>query len=320
LTTRPAQLPEHAGGCAADSHAQRSIRPQDNQQTAPTTPAGMPACGRARNTLTDLQSKPATEDNMRMPISVRLIAAAVFAAAGAAAASEPAAWNYAEGTERWGYLSEDFSACHDGLSQSPIDVIRDSARHRALPALNFSYSHSAQVDVSNIGHTIQTAPLAAGNSLYIGAKQYALAQFHVHAPSENFLDGEQYPLEVHFVHQAADGSRAVIGVLFDEGPADPQLQKIIAAIPDEEGGHATVAGLNLRSLIPGGRSYRFSGSLTTPPCSEGIAWHVMGRVRSASLAQLAAFGERYSGEEFPGGNRRPLQPLNGRHVTTESSD
>lgn len=242
------------------------------------------------------------------------VCVAVSLLTGAAQASE---WNYAGGTERWGYLSEEFSACRDGLAQSPIDVIRSSAVPRSLPALNFAYSTSASVNVVNKGHTIQTEPVAGGNALVIGGKRYELAQFHVHTPSENFLDGEQYPLEVHFVHRAADGSLAVAGVFFDQGPADPQLQKIVGAIPAVEGGQARVDGLNLRSLIPAGQTFRFSGSLTTPPCSERIAWHVIGRAKSASYSQLAAFDALYSGENFPGGNRRPVQSLNGRAVTTE---
>lgn len=236
----------------------------------------------------------------------------------AASASEPTPWNYAEGTERWGYLAAEFTACRDGLAQSPVDVSRLAARPRTLPALSFAYATSASVNVINKGHTIQTEPAVAGNALFIGSKRYDLAQFHVHTPSENFLDGEQYPLEVHFVHQAADGSRAVVGVFYDLGPADAQLQKIVAAIPATEGGQARVNALNLRSLIPTGPSYRFGGSLTTPPCSEGIAWHVMGNPRTASIAQLAAFDALYSGLEFPGGNRRPVQSLNGRVISTEA--
>lgn len=258
---------------------------------------------------------------MQSVICKTIVAAAIVAGLGFAAiagASEPTPWNYAEGTERWGYLSPEFSACRDGLAQSPVDVSRTSARARPLPALSFAYANSASVNVINKGHTIQTEPAAAGNALLIGSKRYELAQFHVHTPSENFLDGEQYPLEMHFVHQAADGSRAVVGVFYDLGPADAQLQKIINAIPAEEGGQHPVAALNLRSLIPGGASYRFSGSLTTPPCSEGIAWHVMGRARTASIAQLAAFDALFSGLEFPGGNRRPVQSLNGRTISTEA--
>ena len=248
---------------------------------------------------------------------VLTVAVAAIGRIGVADASGAVEWGYAHGTEGWGYLDPSFSACNEGLAQSPIDVIRTAAARRPLASLGFAYATAATVDVVDKGHTIQADVAGDDNVLHSGGKQYKLVQFHVHAPSENYLDGEQYPLEMHFVHQAADGSRAVVGVLYDEGPADATLQRVIAAVPSAAGGHTPLAGLNLRSLVPGGASYRFAGSLTTPPCSEGIAWHVMGRLRTASYAQLAAFAGRYSGEDFPGGNRRPVQPLNGRHVVTE---
>jgi carbonic anhydrase len=253
----------------------------------------------------------------RLTIMKRIVGAVVIGLGLVAGASQASGWNYAEGTERWGHITAEYAACSDGLAQSPIDVIRANADRRDLPAMNFAYATSASMDVVNKGHTIQTEPVATGNALIIGRKRYELVQFHVHTPSENFLDGEQYPLEMHFVHRAADGSLAVVGVFYDQGPADPQLQKIVSAIPAEEGGRKRIGGLDLRNLIPAGRTYRFTGSLTTPPCSEGIAWHVMSQVRTASYAQLAAFDSLFSGHEFPGGNRRPVQSLNGRVVKTE---
>lgn len=224
-------------------------------------------------------------------------------------------WGYEHGTEQWSFLDDDYTACATGLRQSPIDVIRDNAVRRALPDLSFNYSGNTTLDVINLGHTIQGVPPASGNTLRIGHKTYTLLQFHFHTPSENFLDGEQYPLELHLVHRAADGSLAVVGVFFDEGAANPQLQKIIAATPDDAGDHGSASSFQLKALIPSGPIYRFSGSLTTPPCSEGVAWHVASVRKTASLAQLAAFDARYSGHEFPGGNRRPVQALHGRHVS-----
>lgn len=241
----------------------------------------------------------------------------LFIFTGPAPAAEPAHWSYAEGTERWGSLDAAYALCASGVSQSPVDVIGANARPRDLPQMNFDYARSATLDTFNNGHTIQSSPIGTGNTLSIGRKSYQLVQFHLHVPSENFLDGEQYPLELHFVHRAGDGSLAVVGVFFDEGAADAQLQKVIAAMSAQEGVHAMVSGFNLRALMPSGRSYRFQGSLTTPPCSEGVAWHVMGTRKSASLQQLAAFANLFSGIEFPGGNRRPVQSLNGRPVLTE---
>lgn len=119
------------------------------------------------------------------------------------------------------------------------------------------------------------------------------------------------------MHKAADNSLAVVGVFFDEGAANPQLQKVIDATPDEEGEHGSAPAFHLNALIPSGPIYRFSGSLTTPPCSEGVAWHVASVRKTASLAQLTAFAERFSGHEFPGGNRRPVQARHGRRVYTD---
>lgn len=244
-----------------------------------------------------------------------LASALVFALPAPADASEE--WGYEHGTEVWGALDADYSTCSSGLKQSPIDVIRANAHHSALPNLAFQYAASTTLDVANLGHTIQSVAPGTGNTLKIGGKTYTLAQFHFHTPSENFLDGEQYPLEMHLVHRAADNSLAVVGVFFDEGASSPELQKIIAAAPVAEGAHGSAPAFHLNALIPSGRIFRFSGSLTTPPCSEQVAWHVAGVRKTASLAQLAAFTARFSGHDFPGGNRRPVQARHGRTVHTD---
>lgn len=234
-----------------------------------------------------------------------------------AAATE---WGYQHGTEGWGALDPAFAACSSGNQQSPVDVIPGrAAAPSGLAALTFHYATNTAFQIDHLGHTVQ-ATVPAGNSLSIGNKSYQLLQFHFHTPSENFLDGEQYPLELHLVHRAADNTLAVVGVFFDEGAADGQLQKIVSVLPHEEGEHGAVSGFNLRSLVPAGRIYRFKGSLTTPPCSEGVSWHVVSTHKSASLPQLAAFGALFSGAEFPGGNRRPVHSLNGRAITYRSGD
>lgn len=247
--------------------------------------------------------------NLRFP--QRTAALALLLLSGSAAATE---WSYEHGTEGWSALDPAFSACSAGNQQSPIDVIPSRATSAHLPALSFRYSTSAAFPVEHLGHTVQ-ANLPAGNTLSIGGKVYQLVQFHVHTPSENFLNGEQHPLELHLVHRAADNSLAVVGVFFDEGAADSQLQKIVSVLPEEEGEHGNVAAFNLRALVPPGRIYRFKGSLTTPPCSEGVSWHVVATAKTASLQQLAAFTALFSGPQFPGGNRRPVQSLHGRPVS-----
>lgn len=272
----------------------------------------MAACAKRR--LQVIQKDPPVIIRTLLSRAAVLSAALALVVPGWAHASEE--WGYAHGTEQWGYLDDDFHTCTSGLKQSPIDVIRGEAVRTSLPSLHFDYARHTTLDVANLGHTVQAAPAGTGNTLRIGHKTYTLLQFHVHTPSENFLDGEQYPLELHLVHRAGDGSLAVVGVFFDEGPANAQLQNIINVMPDEEGDHGSANNVRLDALIPSGPLYRFTGSLTTPPCSENVAWHVASHRKTASIAQLAAFSHLYSGEEFPAGNRRPVQPLHGRKVYT----
>lgn len=226
-------------------------------------------------------------------------------------------WGYEHGTEGWGLLDPSFAKCSTGLQQSPIDVTPAIATRTNLPALTFRYGTDVDFTMSHNGHSIVATPTGTSNTLTIGTKIYTLKQFHMHTPSENFLNGEMYPLEYHFVHQAADGSLAVVGVFFDDGAtANSQLGQLISAMPSEITPR-TLEDFNLRSFAPTGRSYRFAGSLTTPDCREGVAWHVMATVKTASVNQLATFTNMFSGAEFPGGNRRPIQSRNGRPVLTE---
>ncbi|WP_158549241.1 carbonic anhydrase [Lysobacter silvisoli] len=253
---------------------------------------------------------------MKPQSQFRIACLALALLAAPAAATE---WSYEHGTESWGALDPAFAACSSGTQQSPVDVVTGKAHSGTLPALSFHYASSADFHVDHLGHTVQAA-VPAGNTLTIGSKTYQLLQFHFHTPSENFIDGEQYPLELHLVHRASDQSLAVVAILFDEGAADPQLQKIVSVLPQEEGQSGTVSGFNLRALVPHGRVYRFKGSLTTPPCSEGVSWHVVNARRSASLPQLAAFAQLFSGPHFPGGNRRPVQSLHGRRPSYRSGE
>lgn len=208
--------------------------------------------------------------------------------------------------------------CATGLVQSPVDVVTPKATQTSA-TFRPNYASSSTASVANIGHTIRIDLPVGSGSLTLGSKRYDLKQFHMHAASENYLNGEQYPLEVHLVHRAADGALAVVGVLFDEGAFSPQLDQVLRATPAEEGHSQAISGLNIAALLPtSGRAYRFGGSLTTPPCSEGVAWSVMSKPKTASLQQLAAFAARFSGHEFPAGNRRPVQSHHGRGFTYPS--
>jgi carbonic anhydrase len=145
---------------------------------------------------------------------------------------------------------------------------------------------------------------------------YSLAQFHFHAPSEHTVEGRHFPVEVHFVHVNEAGELAVAGAFFEEGEHNEAFAPIFADLPTGEGEVRDLEGLelDLDSLVPvGSPYYRYLGSLTTPPCSEGVEWFVRTEPLSLSAGQIAEFKAIFDG------NRRPTQPLNGRNVTQEEA-
>jgi carbonic anhydrase len=204
----------------------------------------------------------------------------------------------------WGALSAEFATCSSGTQQSPIDLTAPSVI--GLTNLGFNYGPTNGTVVNN-GHTIQVN-LEAGNSVVLDGKTYGLAQFHFHLPSEHTVDGAPAPLEVHLVHKDASGNLAVIGVFIEQGAANAVLAPVWAGIPTTAGGeYALPARFDPTGLLPGDRQvWRYDGSLTTPPCSEGVEWNVMHGTISLSAEQITTFSSLYSG------NARPVQPLNSR--------
>ena len=216
------------------------------------------------------------------------------------------AWGYGadDGPACWGSLDPAFALCDRGREQSPIDLT--GARPARLDPIGFDY-RPARVSVENTGHTVQVNP-APGSSILLDGARHELAQFHFHRGSEHLVDGVRLPLELHLVHRSADGALVVIGVLIEEGAANRTLAPVWARLPAEPGAPRPVPGtLDLASLIPaGGTTWRYRGSLTTPPCGEGVAWAIPTGRLSMSAAQIAAFGAI-----FPN-NYRPVQPLGER--------
>ncbi len=239
------------------------------------------------------------------------LCAAVLVCAFTVSADVTANWGYtgANGPRHWAKLSDEFSVCANGRRQSPIDLPEASAGTSAgsAPMLAFTYEAS-DLEIINTGHTIQ-ANVPPGNSLRVGDDVYELVQFHFHSPSENQVDGRSYPLEMHLVHRNEDGDLAVVGVLFEDGPANAELAGIWEDLPEDAGATVEVS-LNPEQLLPAERSfYRFGGSLTTPPCSEGVDWFVLAEPRTISTGQARAF------VDLIGENARPPQPLFGRTIT-----
>lgn len=234
--------------------------------------------------------------------------AAALAVAGSAVSQDPVEWSYEgrNGPEAWAGLSPAFAACGEGEAQSPIDL-RGPRRRAAAPIVT-DYVPSALTE-SNNGETIEVRSDRA-QTLRVGGKAFGLVQFHFHAPSEHRVAGDGSPLEIHFVHQAADGERAVLGVLVEEGRRNRAFARVAASFPAQAGDSERVdVPVDLTRLLPASRrAYRYPGSLTTPPCSEGIRWMVLARPVTVSERQLDGL------ERIVEGNARPVQPRNGRPV------
>lgn len=231
------------------------------------------------------------------------------AAAAPASARPPAAaaWGYGpdDGPAVWGRLDAAFRACAVGREQSPIDLT--GGRRADLTPIDFDYRRT-RAAIENTGRTIQATP-GPGSGMVLDGVRYALQQFHFHHRSEHTVDGVRMPLEMHLVHRSGRGALAVVGVLFAEGPANAALAPVWARMPPECGASsAAPAPLDLAALLPAGRTtWRYRGSLTTPPCAEGVAWVVLVDPLTLSAAQIEAFAAIHPN------NCRPVQPL-GRRV------
>lgn len=227
-------------------------------------------------------------------------------------------WGYEpeDGPTQWATMDPGWSVCADGTEQSPIDLT--GAIPGTLPDAEIDLPSGLEVEIRNQegvfaeldnGHTVQVNA-ATGETLTVGDATYSLVQFHFHAPSEHTVDGAHYPMEMHFVHQGADGALAVVGLLIEEGMANPGLAPIWAHLDAGPGSEATVEiPINLRDdLFRGDASgvWHYQGSLTTPPCSQDVRWLIRRTPTTLSAAQIAEFTAVYDH------NNRPVQPLHDR--------
>lgn len=227
-------------------------------------------------------------------------------------------WDYqgTAGPEHWAELAPEFALCQQGKMQSPIDLAAAYRQEPSLlppaplPPLEFFYQPVA-VNLHNNGHTLQQQSPPRSNSLVAFGKRFDLVQVHFHAPSEHQMRGQTYPVEAHLVHQATDGELAVVGVFIQRGAPNPTLQALWLDPPAPgQIRQQTDLPFNPRELLPRNRSYYFYlGSLTTPPCTEGVRWFVLRKPITASETQLMRFTQHYTH------NTRPLQPLNHRRVS-----
>jgi len=227
-------------------------------------------------------------------------------------ASSGAHWSYdgAQGPANWGALSEDYKACSTGKSQSPVNIETSKTIKGSLPAIQFYYGPT-ELGIINNGHALQ---MNYGRGSYIIAKghRYDLLQFHLHSPSEHTVNGKYFPMEAHFVHKSAEGDLAVVGVLFGLGAENTVLEEIFKKMPKSAGEmevHKDVV-FNGADILPANRSfYNYNGSLTTPPCSEGVNWFLLQNPVTVSKEQVAEFTGKVIKH-----NERPVNPLNARKV------
>ncbi|NMO14771.1 carbonic anhydrase family protein [Pyxidicoccus fallax] len=226
-------------------------------------------------------------------------------------------WGYSDavGPGHWGDLPG-ATTCATGQEETPIALETASATPDTQPAPVFNY-RPTRVRMVNTGHTVEFQ-YDPGSSLRVNGREYTLAQFHFHTPSEHTEDGKRFPLEMHLVHKDPSGAIAVVGVFIKQGEHNRTLSKAFSHLPWEEGDHSEPAGatLNASSLLPKERTYfTYHGSLTTPPCTEGVEWFVMTRPIEMADAQIAAF------QRLPHLNpsNRPLQRINGRTVYLHTS-
>lgn len=225
-------------------------------------------------------------------------------------------WTYDEQKE-WGEITgKDVTAkppypyaeCGLGQKQSPVDL----GKAKVVSSTNLlqpKYKKES-LSISNNGHTVKVN--TTSSSLLIGSEKYDLLQYHIHAPSEHVVNGKTYPIEIHFVHGTPDGKLAVIGVFAQEGKENKEFEQILYYAPSEpdSSGNPMMQFINPDNLLPLNRKsfYLYAGSLTTPPCTEGVNWYVMKTPIQLSKDQISRF------KNFYADNARLNQPLNGRQV------
>lgn len=247
----------------------------------------------------------------KINISVSIFSVALFAVVFAmqSMASENPHWEYYgdNGPDAWGRLDQSYIMCAEGKNQSPINLT--NMIEGSLPDLKLKYSKSG-TEVVNNGYTIQVN-FAPGNTMTVEGRTFELKQVHFHSLSENNIEGKSYPLEGHFVHADKAGNLAVIAILYDHGEHNNELEKAWEYMSASSGDkHMLPNKINASKLFPEKHAYyRFNGSLTTPPCSEGVRWFVMKDINNASQRQVRKFIS-----VIPHDNNRPLQAINAREV------
>ncbi|MEP7284179.1 MAG: carbonic anhydrase family protein [Chloroflexota bacterium] len=230
----------------------------------------------------------------------------------ATATAQAEEWTYEgdTGPQHWGDLDPKFAVCAQGRAQSPIDIAAPQGVNLADVAINYQ---PTALNVVNTGETIKIN-YDAGSSIVYNEITYNLVQFHFHHPSEHTIKGKAFDLELHLVHQNAAGNLAVIGVLITKGKTDnPAFAPIFDNLPAQAGSTAVAVKLNAADLLPKDRRYyTYLGSLTTPPCTQGVRWLLLTTPIELSEKQIQTFSTIFHL------NARPVQALNNRDVLQDT--
>jgi carbonic anhydrase len=234
---------------------------------------------------------------MRLLALVMLIAVQLFTQ------NALAAWGYSDknGEQHWEALG--FQLCGIGKQQSPLNL---KPQQIAPSQLKLDY-HDEVFNLKPKGYnTSAYATKPSADTLELLGDHYALQSFHFHTPAEHQINGEVYPFEGHFIHENKAGRFAVVGIFFKLGAPNAEFEKFLNALPDHS------ATLDISKFYPANKEYySYVGSLTTPPCTEGLAWIVMHDPMEISAEQLATFNDKVT--KF---NARQPQATHGRTVTS----
>jgi carbonic anhydrase len=240
-----------------------------------------------------------------------IVAAGLVVFAPLCAGAEAARWGYTgpNGPAKWGKLDKAFATCASGTAQSPIDIPDAHVRKGDLPPLLFSYKTST-LKIIDDGHTIQVN-YAPDSWLTVEGKRYELIEIRFHKPSEFKIDGKAQEMDAQLVHRDKDGKLAIVAVLLDQGKENALIKTLWINLPQTKDKENVVPTVQISAvgLLPQNKDYyTFKGSLTTPPCTENVAWYVLKTPGQISAEEIARFAKYYPT------NARPVQPLNDRDV------
>ena len=241
-------------------------------------------------------------------MKLKILATVAAFSCGVALAADKVHWSYEgeAGPAHWGQLDPAYEACGLGVNQSPINI--ENTIEADLAPLQLNYQ-AGGTEVVNNGHTIQVN-YVAGSTLQVEGREFELKQFHFHTPSENTINQRSFPMEVHLVHADKSGNLAVIGIMMNLGDDNSAVAAAMELAPETEGKMAVDGAIDVRHLLPQQQDYfRFNGSLTTPPCSEGVIWLVMKHPISVKKEDMEKLSRLVHGH-----NARPVQPINARPI------